>query len=59
MLAPLYRLDPVSFSGYLFLKADKLELAMNNQKEFLKYIEDRIGKGNKEQDDSQLKLDLN
>ncbi len=58
MLAPLYRLDPVSFSGYLFLRVDKIELAMSRPKEFLKYIEDRIKKGNKEQSDSQLKFEF-
>src|SRR5207245_2070705 len=49
MLAPLYRLDPVSFSGYLFLRADKIEMAMNRPNDFIKYIEERIKKGNKEQ----------
>lgn len=58
MLAPLYRLDPVSFSGYLFLRADKIEMAMNRPKDFLKYIEERIKKGNKEQDESQLKFEF-
>ena len=58
MLAPLYRLDPVSFSGYLFLRVDKVELAMKNPKAFLKYIEDRIGKGNQEQTESQLELEF-
>jgi len=58
MLAPLYRLDPVSFSGYLFLRADKIEMAMNRPKDFIKYIEERIKKGNKEQDESQLKIEF-
>lgn len=58
MLAPLYRLDPVSFSGYLFLRADKIEMAMNRPKDFIKYIEERIKNGNKEQDESQLKFEF-
>ena len=58
MLAPSYRLDPVSFSGYLFLKADKIEMAMNRPNDFIKYIDDRIKKGNKEQDESQLKFEF-
>lgn len=58
MLAPLYRLDPVSFSGYLFLRVDKIEMAMNRPKDFIKYIEERIKKGNKEQDESQLKIEF-
>ena len=58
MLAPLYRLDPVSFSGYLFLRTDKIEMAMNRPKDFIKYIEERIKKGNKEQGESQLKFEF-
>lgn len=58
MLAPLYRLDPVSFSGYLFLRTEKIEMAMNRPKDFIKYIEDRIKKGDKEQEESQLKFEF-
>jgi hypothetical protein len=58
MLAPIYRLDPLSFSGYLFLTIDKMELATLKPKEFLKYIDGRIKNGNREQEEAQLPFEF-
>ena len=41
MLAPYFKLDPMSFSGYLHLTANMLDLAIINQKGFLKKIKDK------------------
>lgn len=41
MLAPYFRLDPMSFSGYLHLTSQMLEMAINDQKLFLKKINDK------------------
>lgn len=41
MLAPYFRLDPMSFSGYLHLTSQMLEFAINDQKLFLKKINDK------------------
>ncbi|GAB6013394.1 ORC-CDC6 family AAA ATPase [Viscerimonas tarda] len=38
MLAPYYKLDPLSFSGYLHLTADMIELGMMNPKSFISKI---------------------
>lgn len=38
MLAPYYKLDPLSFSGYLYLTTDMIELGMNNPKAFITKI---------------------
>ena len=40
MLSPYYKLDAFSFSGYLYVTQDKVELAMTNENEFLKYIKE-------------------
>lgn len=41
MLAPYFKLDPISFSGYLHLTSNMLDLAITNQKIFLKKINDK------------------
>ncbi|MEF9477165.1 hypothetical protein OWR28_04935 [Chryseobacterium sp. 1B4] len=41
MLAPYFRLDPMSFSGYLHLTSQMLEAAINDQKSFLRKISDK------------------
>lgn len=41
MLAPYFKLDPMSFSGYLHLTSAMLDLAIVNQKLFLKRIKDK------------------
>ena len=38
MLAPYYDLDPFSFSGYLYLTHEMIELGMVNPKSFIKRI---------------------
>ena len=38
MLAPYYKLDPLSFSGYLYLTREMIELGMNNPKAFIAKI---------------------
>lgn len=44
MLSPVFKLDAFSFSGYLYLAQDKLELAIKNERKFLAYIRERIKK---------------
>ena len=39
MLAPYFKLDPMSFSGYLYLTSQMLNLAITSPKIFLKKIE--------------------
>jgi hypothetical protein len=58
MLAPIYKLDPFSFSGYLYITPEKLELAINNEKAFLQYIKERIKKGDKHEDELQVQTKL-
>jgi hypothetical protein len=41
MLAPYFKLDPMSFSGYLYLTSQMINLAISNPKLFLKKIEQR------------------
>ncbi|WP_342648557.1 hypothetical protein [Mucilaginibacter sp. CSA2-8R] len=41
MLAPYFKLDPMSFSGYLYLTSTMLNLAVVNPKSFLKKIQDK------------------
>ncbi len=41
MLAPYFKLDPMSFSGYLYLTSQMLNLAIVNPKVFLKNIADK------------------
>lgn len=41
MLAPYFKLDPMSFSGYLHLTSTMLDQAIVNQKLFLKKIKDK------------------
>lgn len=41
MLAPYFKLDPMSFSGYLHLTSHLLNMAILNQKGFLKKISDK------------------
>jgi hypothetical protein len=59
MLSPIYKLDPFAFSGYLYLTLDKLELAMNDEKGFERYIRKRTNQESEETDSPQQKLDLN
>lgn len=58
MLSPIYKLDPFSFSGYLYITPDKIELAMKDEKAFLKYIKERIHKGDKEEENNQIEIDF-
>lgn len=58
MLSPIYKLDPFTFSGYLYLTPDKVELAVRNEKKFLEYIKDRIQKGDKTDEEKQLEFDF-
>lgn len=41
MLAPYYKLDPFSFSGYLYLTAEMIHLGMTYPNTFIKKIESR------------------
>ena len=41
MLAPYFKLDPMSFSGYLFMTSTMLNLAVLNPKLFLRKIEEK------------------
>ena len=41
MLAPYYDLDPFSFSGYLYLTREMIELGMNNPKLFISKIRNK------------------
>lgn len=41
MLAPYYKLDPFSFSGYLYLNPEMLKLGMTNPKAFTNRIEQK------------------
>ncbi len=38
MLAPYYKLDPLSFSGYLFLTPEMIDLGISNPKSFINKI---------------------
>ncbi|MDZ7646708.1 MAG: hypothetical protein U5K54_05720 [Cytophagales bacterium] len=58
ILSPAYELDPFSFTGYLYLTPEKLELAVKEQKKFLAYIEERIKKGDLETEQNQLELEF-
>ncbi len=58
MLSPVYNLDPFSFTGYLYLTPDKLELAVKDTKRFLKYIDDRIKNPDEDSEKKQLKMDI-
>lgn len=59
MLSPIYKLDPFSFSGYLYVTPEKLELAVKDEKAFIHYIKERIEKGDKvEAETDQYKLDI-
>ena len=41
MLAPYFKLDPLSFSGYLYVTPSMLELAMNNPNSFTRKIDSK------------------
>ena len=41
MLAPYYKLDPFSFSGYLYLTPEMLNIGMTNPKSFVLKIEQK------------------
>jgi len=58
MLSPIYKLDPFSFSGYLYVTPDKLRLAIYSPEKFVTYIKERIRKGDKEEISLQAKLDF-
>lgn len=58
ILSPAYELDPLSFTGYLYLTPKNLELAIKDQKKFIRYIEDRIKKGDIETEDNQIPMDF-
>jgi hypothetical protein len=58
MLSPIYKLDPFSFSGYLSLTIEKVELAMNDEKAFELYIRKRTKLEIEDSNTSQQKLDL-
>lgn len=58
ILSPVYQLDPFSFSGYLYLTTEKIELAINDEKKFLAYIDDRVKNKNNEEDKMQLEIDF-
>lgn len=48
MLAPYFRLDPLSFSGYLYLTSQMLDLAVNKPDEFIKKIKQKEYDADKE-----------
>jgi len=58
ILSPVFGLDPFSFTGYLYLTPRKLELAVKDEKKFISYIEDRIGKGDVETEENQYEIDF-
>lgn len=58
MLSPVYKLDPFTFSGYLYLTPEKVELAVKDEKKFRSYIEERIKNNDEEQKIIQLKMEL-
>jgi hypothetical protein len=58
ILSPIYKLDPFSFSGYLYLTPQKIELAIKDEKRFLTYIADRIKNNDNEDDKAQLAIDF-
>ena len=55
MLSPTYKLDPFSFSGYLYITPQNIQLAIDNPKKFITYIKNRAD-NNDEQ--NQLELDF-
>ena len=57
IVSPVFKLDPFSFTGYLYLTPQKIDLAIKDQKRFLGYIKDRIN--NKDHDHEQQQLDIN
>lgn len=59
MLAPYYDLDPFSFSGYLYLTHEMIELGMVNPKSFIKRISSKEYEGDhKEAEMQQLVLNF-
>ncbi len=53
ILAPIYQLEPFSFTGYLNLTAERVEQAARDEKAFLRYIRDRIASKVDEQSGSE------
>lgn len=49
MLAPLYKLDPFSFSGYLYLTPDMIHIGMNQPNVFVKKIESKDYQSDKDE----------
>ena len=58
ILSPIYQLDPFSFSGYLYLTPEKIELAISDEKKFLSYIRDRVKSNDNEEEKKQLEIDF-
>lgn len=58
ILSPVYKLDPFSFTGYLYITPEKLELAAKDTKRFIAYIDNRIKKGDDDSEKNQLKMDI-
>nr|WP_299173189.1 hypothetical protein [uncultured Allomuricauda sp.] len=58
ILSPVYKLDPFSFSGYLYLTTDNIELAMTDEKAFLSYIKKRIKADIQEEKSDQIEMDF-
>lgn len=58
MLAPYYKLDPLSFSGYLYLTPMMLELAVSNPNSFIKKIDNKEYDLDKNAQDYQLQIDF-
>lgn len=58
MLAPYYKLDPLSFSGYMYLTPPMLELATSNPNAFVKRVESKDYDFDKNGQDFQLELNF-
>lgn len=56
MLSPIYKLDPFSFSGYLYITPQNIQLAIDNPKKFINYIKKRAEENDEEK--HQLELDF-